>query len=286
MGLNIRLYNIISDGTYSVRYKSGVNPYPEYDNTTFTLYGTGLTVSSIELTNLNFDTQYWVKMTNESTNRYIIKNINTHNSEGFPCYDPICFDININPTPTPNSTSVPPTSTPTPNSTSVPPTSTPTPNSTSVPPTSTPTPNSTSVPPTSTPTSTETPTPTSTPTPNSTSVPPTSTPTSTETPTPTSTSTPTSTETPTPTFSPPNCTCWSFENTGIGVANVSYDECNSGPTQTNVDIGATIYKCVTYGQTPSTNSGDVLILSSLTSCDNQGDCEPTLGTTPTPTYST
>jgi len=222
MGLNIRLYNIISDGTYSVRYKSGVNPYPEYDNTTFTLYGTGLTVSSIELTNLNFDTQYWVKMTNESTNRYIIKNINTHNSEGFPCYDPICFDININPTPTPNSTSVPPTSTPT----------------------------------------------------------------STETPTPTSTSTPTSTETPTPTFSPPNCTCWSFENTGIGVANVSYDECNSGPTQTNVDIGATIYKCVTYGQTPSTNSGDVLILSSLTSCDNQGDCEPTLGTTPTPTYST
>jgi hypothetical protein len=250
MGLNIRLYNIISDGTYSVRYKSGVNPYPEYDNTTFTLYGTGLTVSSIELTNLNFDTQYWVKMTNESTNRYIIKNINTHNSEGFPCYDPICFDININPTPTPNSTSVPPTSTPTPSSTSVPPTSTPTPNSTSVPPTSTPT-------------STETPTPTSTETP-----------------------TPTSTETPTPTFSPPNCTCWSFENTGIGVANVSYDECNSGPTQTNVDIGATIYKCVTYGQTPSTNSGDVLILSSLTSCDNQGDCEPTLGTTPTPTYST
>jgi hypothetical protein len=103
---------------------------------------------------------------------------------------------------------------------------------------------------------------------------------------PTSTPTPTSTETPTPTFSPPNCTCWSFENTGIGVANVSYDECNSGPTQTNVDIGATIYKCVTYGQTPSTNSGDVLILSSLTSCDNQGDCEPTLGTTPTPTYST
>jgi len=209
MGLKIRLFNIISSNTYTLRYKSGASAWPEYDDTTFTLYNTGLTSSTIEIDNLMFNTQYWFKIIDEISNRYIIKNINTHSSESFPCYDLVPI----------------PTSTPLPTSTSIPPTNTPT--STSIPPTNTPT--STSIPPTNT----------------------------IVLPTPTNTETPTIT----PTFIPPNCSCWSFENIGIGVANVSYDECNSGPTQTNVDIGATIYKCVTYGQNPSTNSGEFIILS-------------------------
>lgn len=93
MGLNIKLYNIVSSGTYSIRYKSGDYPYPETVNSTFTLYGTGLTDSSITLTGLTFDTQYWIKMTDESTERYIIKNIYTHDSKAFPCYDTLCFDV-------------------------------------------------------------------------------------------------------------------------------------------------------------------------------------------------
>jgi hypothetical protein len=103
----------------------------------------------------------------------------------------------------------------------------------------------------------------------------------TSTPTPTSTSTPTPTSTSTPTFSSPNCTCWSFENTGIGVANVSYIDCNTGLSSVNIDFGATIYKCVTYGETPILNSGTVDISPLSTPCDNQGDCEPI--PTPTPT---
>ena len=62
MGLNVKLYNITNDGPYSIRYKSGPNPYPEYDDTSYTLYGTGLTSPSIILTGLSFDTQYWIKM--------------------------------------------------------------------------------------------------------------------------------------------------------------------------------------------------------------------------------
>ena len=124
MGLNVRIYDIVSDGPYSIRYKSGANPYPEYDNTTFTLYGTGLTATSIELTGLTFDTQYWIKMTDQTTGRYIIKNIYTHDSKAFPCYDTICFSVDVvcedvvvatqTPTPTPTRTSTPtPTNTPT-----------------------------------------------------------------------------------------------------------------------------------------------------------------------------
>ena len=92
MGLNVKLYDIINDGPYSIRYKTGTNPYPEYDNTTYTLYGTGLTNPSIILTGMSFDTQYWVKIIDETTNRYIVKNIYTNDSKAFPCYDTICFD--------------------------------------------------------------------------------------------------------------------------------------------------------------------------------------------------
>lgn len=117
MGLNVRIYDIVSDGPYSIRYKSGANPYPEYDNTTFTLYGTGLTATTIELTGLTFDTQYWIKMTDETTGRYIVKNIYTHDSKAFPCYDTICFSVDVvceevsvatnTPTPTVTNTSTP-----------------------------------------------------------------------------------------------------------------------------------------------------------------------------------
>jgi hypothetical protein len=260
MGLKIRLYNIVSSNSYTVRYKSGTSAWPEYDNATFTLYNTGLTASTIEIDNLMFDTQYWFKIIDETSNRYIIKNINTHSSVAFPCYDLVPIPTSTPVTPT--STPVPPTSTPVPpTSTPVPPTSTP------VPPTSTPvTPTSTPVTPTSTPV-----TPTSTPvTPTSTPVTPTSTPV-----TPTSTPLP-----PTPTINPPDCTCWSFENTGIGVANVSYDDCNSGPSSINIDFGSTIYKCVTYGTTPVQNSGTIDMTPSLVPCVNQSDCEPTPTSTP------
>jgi hypothetical protein len=135
----------------------------------------------------------------------------------------------------------------------------PTPTPTPIP-TATPTP----IPPTATPT--PTPIPTATPTP----IPPTATPT--PTPIPTATPTPippTATPTPTPT---PSCTCWTFENVGASVGNVSYDGCGIGSTQTNVDIGDTICKCVTYGNTPSVNSGTIEVSPTSINCDGDFDC--------------
>jgi hypothetical protein len=158
------------------------------------------------------------------------------------------------PIPTATPTPIPPTATPTPTPI---PTATPTPTPI---PTATPTP----IPPTATPT--PTPIPTATPTP----IPPTATPT--PTPIPTATPTPippTATPTPTPT---PSCTCWTFENVGASVGNVSYDGCGIGSTQTNVDIGDTICKCVTYGNTPSVNSGTIEVSPTSINCDGDFDC--------------
>jgi hypothetical protein len=149
MGLNVKILNITYENTYSLRYKSGDYPYPENNNSTFTLYGTGLTDSSITLTGLSFDTQYWVKMTDDVTGRYIIKNIYTHDSKSFPCYDTICFDIEVECLSGVTTPSVTPSITPTPTSSITP---TPTP---SITPTS-------SITPTLTPSITPTPTPSST----------------------------------------------------------------------------------------------------------------------------
>jgi hypothetical protein len=155
MGLNVRLYNITNDGTYAIRYKSGDSPYPETNDSTFTLYNTGLTATTITISGLSFDTQYWIKMTDHTTGRYIIKNIYTHDSKAFPCYDTLCFDVQTfcpepSPSPTPTPTTTPtttPTNTPTPTRT---PSVTPTPSITL---TNTPTP-------TRTPSLTPTPSPT------------------------------------------------------------------------------------------------------------------------------
>mgnify|MGYP000211112001 CR=1 FL=1 len=120
MGLNVRIYNIISNGNYTIRYKSGNNPYPVETDSTFTLLGS-YTPSTTEITisGLTFDTHYWVKMTDTTTGRYIVQNIFTHDSKAFPCYDTICFSVDVicpTPTPTPTITptiSVTPTPTPT-----------------------------------------------------------------------------------------------------------------------------------------------------------------------------
>jgi hypothetical protein len=106
--LNVKICDIVSDGLYTMSYKPGSNPCPT--NSSFTTIGTGLTASTITLTGLTFNTQYWVKMTDESSNRYIIRNISTNHSKTYPCYDTMCFNVVTDcdePTPTPTITPTP-----------------------------------------------------------------------------------------------------------------------------------------------------------------------------------
>jgi hypothetical protein len=144
MGLNIRLYNINVQNTFTVSFKSGLTLGSPY--TGFTFYNTypprttDITISDPSIT---YGTQYWVKIFDTVTERYIIENIFTHEECYFSC---------VYPTPTPTPT---PTISPTPAPTATPfigPTPTPT-QTPFIGPTLTPT---------STPVSTPTPTPTAT----------------------------------------------------------------------------------------------------------------------------
>ena len=96
MGLNVRIYNIVSDGNYVIRYKSGNNPYPVETDSSFTTVGTYTTsTTTVTIEDLEFDTQYWIKMTDVTTGKYIVKNIYVNDSKAFPCYDTMCFDVDV-----------------------------------------------------------------------------------------------------------------------------------------------------------------------------------------------
>ena len=107
MGLNIRLYNIKVSNTFTVSYKSGLtlgNPMSGF--VLYNTYPSRTTDITISDPSITYGTQYWIKIYDTVTKRYIIENIFTHES----CY----FDCTT-PTPTPTRTPTPtPTSTPTP----------------------------------------------------------------------------------------------------------------------------------------------------------------------------
>lgn len=90
--LIVRIKNITCAHGFSVSYKTGNVPYPlDSGFSTPTNYSVG--TSTVLLQNLQFDTQYWVKITDLTTNRYIIENIYTNDSKTFSCYGNIKFDI-------------------------------------------------------------------------------------------------------------------------------------------------------------------------------------------------
>lgn len=113
----IRIHNINSENDFDVLYKksttiqnqqNGFVLYNTFDSTTTTIVLSGLTI--------NFGDIFWVKILDKKTNRYIIENINIHESCFYDCYD-----ITPTPTNTPTST-IPTTNTPTPTPTPTTPT--------------------------------------------------------------------------------------------------------------------------------------------------------------------
>ena len=166
MGLLIRIYDIASPNDFDLSI--GLSPYgpftllgtfpssntrdyytnPIYvgDNDPLVLGGTP-PPSEINYYNLEFDTQYWIKIEDkvnvidecigDNTPRYIVENIFINDSKAFECYDRISFEVVYDPdtcpTPTPLPTSIP-MPTPQPTSESTPqPTNEPTPTPTEIP---------------------------------------------------------------------------------------------------------------------------------------------------------
>jgi hypothetical protein len=91
--LKIRIKNITCAHGFKVSYKVGTTPYPlDTGYTDYNTYTNGTTTIIFDA-NLQFDTQYWVKITDTTTNRYIIENIYMNDSKTFSCYDTIKFDV-------------------------------------------------------------------------------------------------------------------------------------------------------------------------------------------------
>jgi hypothetical protein len=103
MGVSIRLINISGSTSYSVAYST--SPYGSF---TTALTGTTST-ATISGAPFEFDTQYYIKLTDLVTNRYIIENIYIHDSKAYPLYDTIDFDLSASCVPPP----LTPTATPT-----------------------------------------------------------------------------------------------------------------------------------------------------------------------------
>jgi hypothetical protein len=165
MGLIIRLYNIVSPNSYTISVKEGDTPYPldsGYTNVTGSMVGDVFTITS---QHYKFNTQYWVKLLDTVTGRYIIENIYENDPIAYmdccpqpesmtlvcqhDVYPPNLTSIScgtpVTPTPTPTPTNTPaPTATPGPTATPIPNTPTPIPNTpTPIPYTPTPTINTT-----------------------------------------------------------------------------------------------------------------------------------------------
>ena len=86
MGLNVRIYNVTFTHNYKVEYRT--NTYTgTYTFHSFQSAG----ASNVTIGNLEFDTLYYVKLTDLITGQYVITQIVTHDSKFYDCYDRINF---------------------------------------------------------------------------------------------------------------------------------------------------------------------------------------------------
>lgn len=129
MSINIRIYNIDSPNPFRVSYK--ISDYMGSELTGYTTYNdlfpastTGVTISGVTI---DYDTNIWVKITDNVTNTFTIRNIKTCDICAYPAvacdmevevtcincdiyFEVICYYATPTPTPTPTNT---PTNTPT-----------------------------------------------------------------------------------------------------------------------------------------------------------------------------
>jgi hypothetical protein len=82
MGLNIKLYNITADNSFTLSYKTGTtigsltNGFTTYGST----YSSSTTVIDVTVPNL-FDTQIWFKFTDTINGNFSIENIYVNQEE-------------------------------------------------------------------------------------------------------------------------------------------------------------------------------------------------------------
>lgn len=86
MGLVVKLYDIVQKNRFSVYVKEGDSPYPfgSLDYELIRKYNSETTTIEIRDYPFKFNTQYWVKILDDVTHKFLIKNIHIN--------DPIAFE--------------------------------------------------------------------------------------------------------------------------------------------------------------------------------------------------
>ena len=80
MGLNVRLSNIVSNNSYTVEYS-----VLGYNDNYITVGTYNANIDSVVIPNLNWDTRYYIKITDIITNQYIVQTITTYDEDCLTC---------------------------------------------------------------------------------------------------------------------------------------------------------------------------------------------------------
>ena len=90
MGLNVRLHNIQIPHTFTVEYSGG-------SSTSYVFFGAfPSSISAVVIPNLEFDTRYFIRITDIVDNTSFITTVYTHDSKVYECYDTVDFYLDVN----------------------------------------------------------------------------------------------------------------------------------------------------------------------------------------------
>ena len=98
MGLVVRLYNVKSKNGFTLGYST--HPKGTFTSVNGAFQSSNVRnymTSPIIVEGLSFDTEYWFKITDTVTGRYIIENVRTSDSKVFECYDRVDVDVTATP---------------------------------------------------------------------------------------------------------------------------------------------------------------------------------------------
>ena len=90
MGLNVRLNNLNVPNNFTVEYSKN-------DNTNYLYFGGTYSsaTTSVVITNLEFNTTYYIRITDIVDNKSAVTIVYTHESKIFECYDTVDFFLNV-----------------------------------------------------------------------------------------------------------------------------------------------------------------------------------------------
>lgn len=94
MGFIVRIYNVDFENDFSVEY-SQVDPLTSLVSGFTEFNSFPAITTTVEIPDLDFNTTYWIKLVDNVNDKTITKNVFTHDSKYYDCYDQIDFRVEL-----------------------------------------------------------------------------------------------------------------------------------------------------------------------------------------------